>query len=168
MRRLELVSDCGSCAGLCCELIAFEASADFAFDKLAGERCRHLTAAHSCGIHAQRQARGLGGCALFECFGAGPRATLLLRGEPVGVRVEVFRVLRALGELAWLLRGAQELCPASVVELRSALACEIALVQAAAEGSARELLACEVCAMEARGRALLLRVGVALGGRSGS
>ena len=40
--RRDLTADCSRCAGLCCVLPAFAASADFAVDKPAGTPCRHL------------------------------------------------------------------------------------------------------------------------------
>jgi len=41
-RRRALRADCERCFGLCCVVPAFARSADFAFDKAAGEPCRHL------------------------------------------------------------------------------------------------------------------------------
>jgi uncharacterized protein YjbI with pentapeptide repeats len=66
-----LTPDCASCAGLCCVDLAFSRGASFAFDKAAGERCRHLGADHGCGIHADLRDRGMSGCTVYECFGAG-------------------------------------------------------------------------------------------------
>jgi hypothetical protein len=168
MRRLEFLSDCASCAGLCCELTAFEVSEDFACDKPAGERCPHLSASSRCGIHTERAQHGFRGCELYECFGSGPRATSLFQTEPLAVRIEGFRILRALAELAWLLHEAQALCTERMVELRCELARELDRVQAVGSGSAHGVLACDVGALEAHGHALLQRVGAALGGREGS
>jgi len=49
---VDLVADCSRCVGLCCVLLPFQRSADFAFDKAAGEPCRHLDDGHRCRIHA--------------------------------------------------------------------------------------------------------------------
>jgi len=165
MRRLEWVSDCASCAGLCCELIAFEASDDFAFDKAAGERCRHLTDDARCAVHEQRASRGLRGCGLFECYGAGPRATRLLEGEPLAVRIDAFCKLRALGELAWLLRGAQALCDARMASLGQELAVALAALESVANAPLAALLHHDSALSERQAHALLRRVGAALGGR---
>ena len=53
MDGLELRADCERCVGLCCVALPFTASADFAFDKEAGEPCRNLTADLRCGIHSR-------------------------------------------------------------------------------------------------------------------
>ena len=167
MRRLDWVSDCASCAGLCCELTTFEASEDFAFDKPSGERCPHLRASARCAIHAERAQHGFGGCVGYECFGAGPRATRLFQSEPLPIRIEGFRIMRALTEHAWLLQQAQALCSERMAALRCELACELDRVQALIDGPAPALLACDAGALEARGHTLLQRVGAALGGRGG-
>ena len=38
----ELTADCGRCFGLCCVALPFSRSADFAYDKPAGEPCVNL------------------------------------------------------------------------------------------------------------------------------
>jgi hypothetical protein len=167
MHRLDLVSDCANCAGLCCELTTFEASEDFAFDKPSGQRCLHLSATARCAIHTEREQRGFRGCVGYECFGAGPRATSLFQRDPLPTRIEGFRIMRALAELAWLLQQAQTLCNERMAALRCELACELDHVRVLSSGPAQALLGCDVSAIEARGHALLQRVGAALGGRRG-
>ncbi|MCU1437098.1 MAG: hypothetical protein JWP66_185, partial [Naasia sp.] len=71
----ELVADCGRCVGLCCVALAFARSPDFAFDKPAGEPCRHLADDDRCRIHAELRPRGFRGCTAFDCFGAGQKVT---------------------------------------------------------------------------------------------
>ena len=73
--------DCARCAALCCVAPAFDAEQGFGYDKPASEPCRHLQADNRCGIHPALVAQGFSGCASFDCFGAGQRATALFSGE---------------------------------------------------------------------------------------
>ena len=64
-----LRADCASCFGLCCVAMTLTRGADFAFDKPAGEPCRHLVEgagrdapAFGCAIHAELRPRGMPGC----------------------------------------------------------------------------------------------------------
>ncbi|HJX43921.1 MAG TPA: pentapeptide repeat-containing protein, partial [Geodermatophilus sp.] len=110
-RRRELRADCSACAGLCCVLPAFAASADFAVDKPAGRPCLHLTGLQvgdaRCGIHADLRQRGFPGCTVFDCFGAGQQTvqvTFAGGGRDWHTDHEVFaafRVQRLLHELLW-------------------------------------------------------------------
>jgi hypothetical protein len=74
----DLRADCARCAALCCVALAFDRSPFFAFDKPAGQPCRHLGVRGSCRIHAERGAQGMGGCVAYDCLGAGQRATQAL------------------------------------------------------------------------------------------
>ena len=56
-------------------LLPFQRSADFAFDKAAGEPCRHLEDDHLCGIDARLVDSGMRGCVAYDCFGAGQTVT---------------------------------------------------------------------------------------------
>lgn len=70
-----LKADCSQCAALCCVVFAFDKSDEFAIDKKAGETCVNLeTAGSDCGkckIHATLKQEGFGGCASYDCNGAG-------------------------------------------------------------------------------------------------
>ncbi|GAA4688437.1 hypothetical protein GCM10023215_25500 [Pseudonocardia yuanmonensis] len=68
---IDLRADCSRCTGLCCVAPAFARSADFAFAKPAGTPCRHLRPDARCGVHAELRPRGMVGCTVFDCFGAG-------------------------------------------------------------------------------------------------
>lgn len=98
---MELTADCARCVGLCCVLLPFARSADFAFDKEAGEPCRHLSGDHRCDIHARLREEGMRGCVAYDCFGAGQAVT------ETG-RVDVFHVVEQVHEIAWYLAGAAD------------------------------------------------------------
>lgn len=108
---LDLVGDCGRCAGLCCVAPAFSRSADFALDKPAETPCPNLRVSvpgrsdAPCGIHAQLLDRGFPGCVAFDCFGAGQRVTADWRDGPDAARTafDSFAVLRGLHEMLWYL-----------------------------------------------------------------
>jgi hypothetical protein len=167
MRRPDLNPDCANCAAICCVATSFEASDDFAFDKPAGVACTHLLRDRRCAIHDQLAVRGCSGCAVYDCYGAGPRATRMLADAQLGDREHqaVFLALRDVHELLWLLTEAAELCPSSQGELAAQLALEIAALDALAQGSVRALLAADLHRRSLASRALLRRVGDALGGR---
>jgi hypothetical protein len=124
-------ADCGNCFGLCCVVLPFTASADFAADKAAGQPCPHLGADFGCGIHARLRADGYRGCTVFDCFGAGQKVSQVTFGgrdwrtypDTARRMGEVFRVMRALHELMSYVREALELPAARPVHagLRRAL-----------------------------------------------
>ena len=82
MTPVSLEPDCSQCAALCCVVLAFDRSSQFAENKLAGAPCRHLDDADRCRIHATRTERGYPGCLSFDCQGAGQRVTALFGGVP--------------------------------------------------------------------------------------
>jgi hypothetical protein len=99
----SLTADCARCSGLCCVVLPFARSADFAFDKPAGTRCRNLTPDARCSIHDRLREDGFPGCVAYDCYGAGQRVTELIVGiggeaTPDGA-AELFGVVRALHEL---------------------------------------------------------------------
>jgi uncharacterized protein YjbI with pentapeptide repeats len=105
--RPDLRADCSRCVALCCVAPAFRSSADFATDKEAGVPCRHLLPTLRCGIHAGLRERGYGGCAAYECFGAGQKVSQVIfhgadwRDDEArsGQMFAVFAVVRQLHEL---------------------------------------------------------------------
>ncbi|MEO3748375.1 pentapeptide repeat-containing protein [Plantactinospora sp. B5E13] len=107
-------ADCARCAGLCCVVPAFAASADFAIDKPAGRACPNLGDDFGCGIHTQLRDRGFAGCTVFDCLGAGQQVTQVTfggrnwRDEPAlaGPMFAVFPVMRHLHELLYYLTEA--------------------------------------------------------------
>lgn len=113
----ELRGDCARCQGLCCVSLAFDRSEWFAFDKAAGEPCRHLSASNRCRQHARLEAAGHGGCASYDCYGAGQRVTeelfpgLAWRRAPEQQRAlfAAFLRLRDVHELRLLLHEAARL-----------------------------------------------------------
>src|SRR5262245_28728842 len=118
MRRPDLVSDCASCAGLCCIATSFEASEYFGLDKPAGVACPNLSSDCRCAIHDDLVERGFAGCAAYECYGAGPRVTRAFGPGDSAARNEAFLSLRVVHELLWLLTEAAKLCPPSRPDVR--------------------------------------------------
>lgn len=112
----SLRPDCTNCAALCCIALAFDRSAHFAFDKPAGEPCRNLTSDNGCTIHAHLADRGFGGCAAYDCHGAGQAATALFGGrtwrsdpDVLAPMMDAFRRLRQIHDLRLLLAAARAL-----------------------------------------------------------
>jgi hypothetical protein len=149
----ELRADCARCAALCCVALAFDRSSSFAFDKKAGEACRHLTPADRCAVHGARA--GMAGCAAYDCLGAGQRVVQEVFG---GSRVrsaamfDAFRVMRLVHELLLLLREAARL-PLSSAQAAQRDAFEQALT--AEEWTLASLSAFERGPMAAEVRAFL-------------
>ncbi len=118
MRQPPLSPDCDRCAALCCVSLAFDRSSQFAFDKPAGVPCPHLTRADRCRIHERLDERGFGGCARYDCRGAGQRVSAEVlpgrhwRQDPeAALRMfEAFRVLRRIHDALELLASASRLC----------------------------------------------------------
>lgn len=110
---MELSADCSRCVGLCCVVLSFARSADFAFDKPAGTPCQHLAGDLRCQTHADLLGAGMRGCTAYDCFGAGQAATATMApldwrtGSPEADRTfMVFGVLEQVHELAWYLTDA--------------------------------------------------------------
>lgn len=104
----DLRADCSRCFGLCCVALPLTASADFAFDKPAGEPCRNLGPGNGCTIHERLRDAGMAGCTVYDCFGAGQfvsqvtfGGTSWREGPPERARqmFAVFPVVRGLQEL---------------------------------------------------------------------
>jgi len=110
----SLQADCERCFGLCCVSLPFAASSDFAIDKAAGEPCRNLQEDFRCGIHKQLRQRGMRGCTVYDCFGAGQHVSQVTYGgqdwrqapETASQMFDVFQKMRQLHELMWYVREA--------------------------------------------------------------
>jgi len=113
-RRLELRADCQRCVALCCVAPAFSVSADFAINKPAGQPCPNLRADFRCSIHDELRRCGFGGCAAFDCFGAGQKIAQVTFGgrdwrtepELATSMFAAYAVMRQLHELLWYLNEA--------------------------------------------------------------
>ena len=134
MDAANLRADCAACSGLCCVVLPFARSADFAIDKPAGTPCMHLRADFRCGIHSQLGEHGFRGCLAYDCFGAGQRTTRDAGGDPA-----VFATLRILHELLWYLDEALDRAPSEALQdayaRTEALAAEARDVDAVAQRS---------------------------------
>jgi hypothetical protein len=110
-RREDLGADCARCFGLCCVALAFARSADFPFDKAAGDPCENLDERDACRVHAELRPRGFAGCTVFDCFGAGQKvsqhtfAGRSWRDDPAtrDAMFATFPIVRRLHELLWYL-----------------------------------------------------------------
>lgn len=109
--RVNLLADCAQCFGLCCVALPFAASADFAFDKAAGQPCPNLQTDFRCGIHNSLRQNGFTGCTVYDCFGAGQHVAQgtfggrdwLQAPDTAELMFAVFAVMRGLHELLWYL-----------------------------------------------------------------
>lgn len=175
---LDLIADCAQCAAVCCVATSFDASEDFAFDKPAGTACPYVRPDCRCAIHDQLAVRGMRGCAIYDCHGAGPRVTRAFAGRPgcERERNEAFLVLRVVHEQLWLLSEAAALCErlssspgeldrVEVSELAGEIDRALVALEAIAHRPALDLLAIDLGPRLEHARALLGRVGAALGGR---
>lgn len=162
--RAQLRADCSRCAGLCCIAPPFARSADFAFDKPAGTPCRHLADDFRCGIHDRLRDRGMPGCTVFDCFGAGQRITQQTFGgrtwrespELAREQFAALPVVHQLHEMLWYLTEALALEAAAPLhdDVRTAYARTDAL----ANRAAADLPAIDVAGHRREIGALLQRV----------
>jgi uncharacterized protein YjbI with pentapeptide repeats len=158
-----LQPDCARCFGLCCVVLPFAASADFAADKDAGEPCAHLEKDFGCGIHAHLRERGYPGCTVYDCFGAGQKVSRTTfagqdwRRSPGIARqvLGVFPVMRQLHELLWYVTEALTLPQARAVHGDLGRARDA--IERLTGGSARSLEELDVAEVRREVNTLLLR-----------
>ncbi|WP_017591499.1 pentapeptide repeat-containing protein [Nocardiopsis potens] len=161
--RADLRADCANCFALCCVATAFSASADFAADKPAGTPCSNLRTDFRCGIHSRLRAEGYKGCTVYDCFGAGQKASRRTfagrdwRADPGTARrmFAAFPVLRDLHELLWYIADALEM-PIGA-RLRTDLEAARTETGRLADAGADELIALDTGAHRASVNALLLQ-----------
>ncbi|WP_460793360.1 pentapeptide repeat-containing protein [Nocardioides pacificus] len=138
-------------------VLPFSRSADFAFDKAAGETCRHLGDDDGCTIHDELRPRGFPGCTVFDCFGAGQRVVNdTCAGQPREEMAGAFAVLRQLHEVLWHLEQALGMGPDA--ELRADLTTVLDAVRRDAAQTGGALLGVDPGVHRARVGALLDRV----------
>jgi hypothetical protein len=138
-----LRADCTRCAALCCVALAFDRSALFAYDKRAGEPCRHLGHDGRCAVHASRQEAGFAGCVGYDCLGAGQFVTQIVfggrswRDDALLLRpmITAFAVVRGLRSLLALLGAEHLAAPAGLQRRRAALIEELRLGEATTMGA---------------------------------
>jgi uncharacterized protein YjbI with pentapeptide repeats len=169
----DLSADCANCAGLCCVVPAFSASADFAMDKKAGQPCPHLREDFRCGIHARLRQRGFKGCTVYDCFGAGQQVTQVTfagrdwTDPATAARMfAVFPVMRDLHELLRYLTEAMALPAAR--DLHAELAEARRSVQDLTREGPERLSALDVAGHRARVNLLLRRAAGLARGRGGA
>lgn len=165
MASTELTADCANCFALCCVALAFTRSADFAFNKGAGDPCRNLLDDFRCGVHPELRQVGMRGCTVFDCGGAGQKVSqhtyggVSWREDPASQSemFAVFPVMRELHELLWYLTEAVEVAPALSGETRALLDATESMTLL----PAGEILVLDAAAHHARVRDLLGRVSAA-------
>lgn len=168
--RAGLRADCGSCAGLCCVVPAFAASADFNIDKPARRPCPNLGADFGCGIHDGLRDLGFPGCVVFDCFGAGQHVVQVTFGgrdwrsspEIAETMFDVFTVMRQLKELLWYLAEALTLVPPGA--LRDEVSGMRAETEELVDADPDELADLDASAYRRRAGPLLERVSLAVRG----
>lgn len=125
--RESLRADCSRCHGLCCVLLAFHRSAQFAINKKPGVPCPNLTVVDTCGIHAELGARGFAGCMAYDCFGAGQAVSATHAtwrdGDAALQRIgTAFTAARQAAELLWYLSEATARLPEGPLRTKVAAA----------------------------------------------
>jgi len=161
--RLSLRADCGQCFALCCVAPAFSASADFAISKPAGQPCPNLQPDFRCAIHDRLRPRGFGGCAAYDCFGAGQQVAQVTFGgrdwrqapEIAAQMFGAFTIMRQLHELLWYLTEA--LAMPAARPLHGGLRAALQETERLAGGSPDALAALDLNAYRRDVNALLLR-----------
>ncbi|MFR9803296.1 pentapeptide repeat-containing protein [Pseudonocardia sp. RS010] len=159
----DLRADCSRCTGLCCVAPAFARSADFAFAKPAGTPCGHLQEDARCGVHAELRPRGMVGCTVFDCFGAGQ--ALSARADwRAGDSVTVFAAFPQLRTLHELLRHLREARGLADGDLGEDLGTAIGRTEELAALGPAELVALDVEAHRRAVNPLLVAVSEAVRG----
>ncbi|PPF52374.1 hypothetical protein C5C55_15610 [Rathayibacter sp. AY1C2] len=167
-RREDLGADCANCFGLCCVALAFARSADFPFDKRAGDPCVNLDGEDACTIHRRLRPQGFVGCTVFDCFGAGQKVSqqtfggVSWRSDPA-VRERMFAVfplMRRLHELLWYLDSALAL-PGVGAPLLDELRERFDAVHAHTLGEPEQVVAVDVDAEYGASRPLLIAASAA-------
>ena len=119
----SLKIDCRKCFGFCCTALYFSASDGFPADKEAGKPCIHLQQDFKCVVHKNLRQKGLKGCTIYDCFGAGQKvAQVTYKGQdwrqaPTSANqmFEAFLIMRQLHEMLWYLTEA------SVVKINNSI-----------------------------------------------
>jgi len=143
---LSLVADCGRCAALCCLATHLERGPDFAFTKPAGALCPLLDErTFACRAHDALVERGLSGCHVYTCHGAGNAVTdrLATRARPAGevraLAMESFLVVRGAFEtLAGLTLARAHVDAALAARIDDARASSMEAIARALDDTARE------------------------------
>ena len=110
----SLKIDCKKCFGFCCVALYFSKSEGFPMDKVAGETCIKLQSDFNCSVHKNLMKKGLKGCTIYECFGAGQKVAQVTyqghdwRENPLisHQMFDVFVIMRQIHEMLWYLSEA--------------------------------------------------------------
>ncbi|MGL5330241.1 MAG: pentapeptide repeat-containing protein [Peptostreptococcaceae bacterium] len=121
-RNLKI--DCKNCFGFCCVALYFSKMDGFPNDKSAGTPCINLKKDYSCAIHKNLRSKGLKGCTIYDCFGAGQKVAKDTyenkswneSPQLANEMFEVFLVMRQLHEMLWYLTDALTLVAVKFTE----------------------------------------------------
>lgn len=72
-------TDCEACFGLCCIALAHRAEAGFPEAKPPLTPCQHLSNDFKCAVFGERAEAGYQICDAYDCYGAGPAITSLMK-----------------------------------------------------------------------------------------
>ncbi len=114
----SLTINCKECSALCCVALYCNKIDGFPENKSAGIPCKYLETDFKCKIYTQLDSKHLKGCVAYDCFGAGQKATKLVK--PLGnwktnqnIKKDFFNVfekLRLLNQMMWYLLEAYTYC----------------------------------------------------------
>lgn len=157
------LADCERCFGLCCVALTYAKSPDFAYDKEAGDPCRHLQGDYRCGIHQELRGSGLKGCTVYECYGAGQKISQMKfngvswREDPAQAKemFDLLPVVQQLQEMLYYLEESRRRSEAA--SIRGDLVEAIDETERITELDAKELLSFDLTAYRMRVNAWLVR-----------
>lgn len=112
----DLKIDCKDCFGFCCVALYFSKCDGFPNDKEAGKPCNNLNKDFTCKVHNNLRNKGLKGCTIYDCFGAGQKVAQITYANENWIdnhklkneMFEAFLVMRNLHEMMWYLKCALE------------------------------------------------------------
>ncbi|MEG3039635.1 MAG: pentapeptide repeat-containing protein, partial [Erysipelotrichaceae bacterium] len=107
----EFKIDCSNCYGYCCCALCFFKIDGFPYDKKNQEACHYLQDDFKCKIHPELKSKGLKGCLSYDCLGAGQKVASFFKDhqQTKAEQYQAFMKMRALHEMLWYLKQAQEL-----------------------------------------------------------
>lgn len=117
MNYKELQPDCEKCFGLCCVALYFSSINGFPINKDVGKTCINLAGDFKCKVHENLNEKGLKGCIVYDCIGAGQKVAQVTysghdwkeKPEYSKEMFDVFIIMKQLHEMLWYLNEAVRL-----------------------------------------------------------